>query len=217
MKRFIQGIKNYYDNIKELPRQNNPKFVDITGDLYGKLYVVKYHGLNQHKQSMWLCRCECGNRSIVSTNSLRSGSIKTCGCGSRGVGHYKYNPDLTDEERQAHRDSNGEYKKWRILIRERDRQCIICGSNEKLNSHHMFSYKKYINLRTDTQNGISLCQKHHIEFHQSYLGGTGALCKPSDFTKFVLDRYNDEYNRITEYMNTNKIFINDILPKHLNE
>lgn len=34
---------------------------------------------------MWNCRCKCGNAAIVSTDNLRSGQVKSCGCLGREV------------------------------------------------------------------------------------------------------------------------------------
>ncbi|MBT4817729.1 MAG: HNH endonuclease [Lentisphaerae bacterium] len=29
---------------------------------------------------MWLCRCKCGGRTVVSTGRLRSNAVQSCGC-----------------------------------------------------------------------------------------------------------------------------------------
>lgn len=53
----------------------NLNFVDITGQIFGKLKVVQY--LND---SQWKCICKCGNETIVSTTHLKSGHTSSCGC-----------------------------------------------------------------------------------------------------------------------------------------
>lgn len=54
--------------------------LDLTGQRFGKLVVIKEVGkLNGY--TAWLCKCDCGNEKVVRTNSLRSGSTKSCGCG----------------------------------------------------------------------------------------------------------------------------------------
>ena len=35
---------------------------------------------NKRNSVMWLCKCDCGGESIVSTNGLKSGNTKSCGC-----------------------------------------------------------------------------------------------------------------------------------------
>ena len=62
------------------------KKVDLTGQTYGNLKVLKRSCLrarsdkNPQKQWFWLCRCSCGNTAEVSTNGLRSGHVRSCGC-----------------------------------------------------------------------------------------------------------------------------------------
>lgn len=58
---------------------------DETGNVYGKLTVIAFCGLN-NKYAHWLCRCECGVEIAVRGTGLRYGSHKSCGCS-----YYKAN------------------------------------------------------------------------------------------------------------------------------
>jgi len=50
----------------------------LTGQTFGKLTVISYaHG---GKNSVWNCRCKCGNETKTSTPNLKSGNTKSCGC-----------------------------------------------------------------------------------------------------------------------------------------
>lgn len=51
------------------------KFVDITGERFGKLTVIKYCG-----NSKWLCKCDCGCDTIVRKPDLKNGRTTSCGC-----------------------------------------------------------------------------------------------------------------------------------------
>lgn len=67
-----------------------------------------------------------------------------------------------------HRDS-AEYKKWRLQVYERDNFCCTqCGSKIKLNAHHIKPWKSYPELRYALDNGITLCEKCHIEYHKKH-------------------------------------------------
>lgn len=67
-----------------------------------------------------------------------------------------------------HRDSY-EYKNWRQSVFSRDNfRCTKCGSKEKINAHHILSWKYYPEKRYDIDNGITLCEKCHIQLHQKY-------------------------------------------------
>lgn len=51
------------------------KRIDLTGQKFGKLTVIKYVGGSKH-----LCKCDCGNESIVFTSNLKRNHTKSCGC-----------------------------------------------------------------------------------------------------------------------------------------
>lgn len=54
------------------------KFIDLTGQRFGKLLVIKRVGSDKSKHSTWLCQCDCGNKKIISRSCFRS--TKSCGC-----------------------------------------------------------------------------------------------------------------------------------------
>ena len=56
------------------------KPLDLVGQTFGKLTVVKRIGSNAHGTSMWLCECECGETSIVLASNLMYGTTRSCGC-----------------------------------------------------------------------------------------------------------------------------------------
>jgi hypothetical protein len=56
------------------------KFIDLTGQRFGRLVVIERAENNKFKHSQWLCQCDCGNEKIITKNSLKSGSTKSCGC-----------------------------------------------------------------------------------------------------------------------------------------
>jgi hypothetical protein len=56
------------------------KFIDLTGQRFGRLIVVKKIGTNKNKKIVWLCQCDCGNTIQTLGESLRTGSTKSCGC-----------------------------------------------------------------------------------------------------------------------------------------
>jgi hypothetical protein len=51
------------------------RFIDITGNRYGKLMVIKYTEKNK-----WLCICDCGKEKLIGGSNLRSGGTSSCGC-----------------------------------------------------------------------------------------------------------------------------------------
>lgn len=53
------------------------KFIDITGNKYNMLTVVKRV---EGKIPTWECVCDCGNKTTVRGYNLKSGAVKSCGC-----------------------------------------------------------------------------------------------------------------------------------------
>ena len=60
-----------------------PKKIDLTGQRFGRLRVVAYDRLENHKK-WWVCECQCGNRLIVRKDQLRTGNTTSCGCNRKG-------------------------------------------------------------------------------------------------------------------------------------
>ena len=52
---------------------------DLSGQIFGKLTVVKCHS-NPKGRPRWFCLCDCGNSCIVLTQSLIIGRTRSCGC-----------------------------------------------------------------------------------------------------------------------------------------
>ena len=55
-------------------------FKDLTGKVFEHLTVLEYAGRSKNKQTLWLCRCDCGNEKVILANSLVTGKAKSCGC-----------------------------------------------------------------------------------------------------------------------------------------
>lgn len=62
----------------------NRNVIDLTGNRYGKLTVLKKASPHITKGgayiTMWECQCDCGNKTIVSSQKLRNGHTTSCGC-----------------------------------------------------------------------------------------------------------------------------------------
>ena len=54
--------------------------IDMTGQTFGRMTVLKEDGRSTDGEVMWLCRCACGTLKHVRGRNLRQGHIKSCGC-----------------------------------------------------------------------------------------------------------------------------------------
>ncbi|MBF7029658.1 hypothetical protein [Staphylococcus kloosii] len=120
------------------------------------------------------CKCKkCGKILFIRWNSLRDGH----GCidcwyrEHNGKNHHCYNPDITDKERIIRRlkSEKENQKRWAKEIYKRDwYKCRVCGAEKNKVAHHLNSYHAFPDERYDINNGVTLCRKHHKEFHTQY-------------------------------------------------
>jgi len=69
-----------------------------------------------------------------------------------------------------------QHKDWAKAVKDRDNnKCIICGATTICCSHHLIPWEDE-RFRLDTNNGITLCSKHHSRYgkqispHNDYAG-----------------------------------------------
>lgn len=60
-----------------MPRKN---LNHLEGCIFGRLIVIKEVERGKSGHVQWLCRCECGNETIVTSSNLLKGKVKSCGC-----------------------------------------------------------------------------------------------------------------------------------------
>lgn len=54
--------------------------IDIGGQRFGRLIVLRKVSGGRGKNSGWLCKCKCGKQKIISSKALRNHLTKSCGC-----------------------------------------------------------------------------------------------------------------------------------------
>lgn len=58
------------------------KFIDLTGQRFGRLLVLERAPSNKEGKAMFTCKCDCGNIVYVLGKNLRNQHSKSCGCSS---------------------------------------------------------------------------------------------------------------------------------------
>lgn len=56
---------------------------DLTGDRYGRLVALSLDHIRPSGGAVWRCRCDCGQETLATSNHLRTGTTKSCGCLNR--------------------------------------------------------------------------------------------------------------------------------------
>lgn len=59
-----------------------PKRINIKGERYGRLVVIKSLK-DKNGKTRWRCRCDCGQVKDTGTHQLRGGNTRSCGCLTR--------------------------------------------------------------------------------------------------------------------------------------
>lgn len=74
---------------------------DLTGMEFGKLRATEYAGRDGHGHSLWLCRCACGNETVVPAWRLRSKKTQSCGCSHFANRENRPKPEKPPRKRAA--------------------------------------------------------------------------------------------------------------------
>ena len=113
------------------------KFIDETGNIYGRLTVIS-RAPNKDYRASWLCRCQCGNEVVVIGKDLRSGHTTSCGCYVREISTKnligeKFNSLTVIKRAGTDRNRNA---LWECLC---DCGNIVIVSSKSLQSNHKLS------------------------------------------------------------------------------
>lgn len=95
-----------------VPRKN------ISGKRFGRLTVVR-PDYRTGCTSFWLCKCDCGNETIVSGSDLKSGRTRSCRC---------LHKELLSARQKIHgmTDKHPAYNTWRGMIQRCNYPKHIC-------------------------------------------------------------------------------------------
>lgn len=106
------------------------RVIDMTGQKFNRLTVIKRAGSNNQGKALWECKCDCGNMTMVTGIQLRNSAIKSCGCLQREKTSKISYIDRTGEKignftlLDFHpRTKEQPYPKWRY-------KCNLCGSED---------------------------------------------------------------------------------------
>ena len=129
---------------KEKAREAN--FLDLTGQRFGRLTVIKeadkYISPQGLKFVQWLCKCDCGNDTIVLATNLKKGTTKSCGCYNIEQAKKRLFKDLTGQKFgrltaikpiENHTNSNGKSMMTKWLCR------CDCGNECNVQSGNLLS------------------------------------------------------------------------------
>lgn len=85
---------------------------------------------------------------------------------------------------------------WSQKVRQRDNcKCVVCGSKENLQAHHLLEKHYYPQFANNVDNGITLCRKCHRAAHngsfQPYSSALYPLAIPYEVVWAKIKAYAD--------------------------
>lgn len=63
------------------------RYINRSGQRFGKLVAIEFSGKDRWGNALWICQCDCGNKKVVSGNSLQKENTRSCGCLVKRHGH----------------------------------------------------------------------------------------------------------------------------------
>lgn len=114
----------------------NKKLIDITGQRFGRLTVIRQDGNSKNGSAQWLCICDCGNVKTIRGCNLRFGQTQSCGC---------YQKEQAKRFGNVYKPTHGHsrerlYRVWKSML-------------HRCNSIHSSSYDNY------GARGIKVCDE----------------------------------------------------------
>jgi hypothetical protein len=66
--------------------------------------------------------------------------------------------------------TSSKYEAWRSAVMKRDgRTCVLCGSTDYPNAHHITRWADDYSLRFDVKNGVVVCLACHSRYHGKHM------------------------------------------------
>lgn len=92
------------------------KLIDLKGKRFGRLTVIE-RADTLGKEPKWLCKCDCGNTSVVIGAELRKGNTSSCGCYAREVARETALKNMAGKNRTHGMAGTRLYKIWASMYR----------------------------------------------------------------------------------------------------
>jgi len=137
-----KGLLDYFT-------KHEKKAIDLTGQKFGRLTVIRRNYPNGKNGANWLCKCECGKEKVVNGANLRRGNTKSCGCLQKNYRGFK--PKIASmryvihEYKKSAKERGYEYKLTEEQFAEiTKKDCYYCGAKPSRPSNYQNNNGVYI-------------------------------------------------------------------------
>lgn len=125
--------------------------IDRTGKKYGRLTAVS-QTRNRNGKRYWKCVCDCGGKSVVSSDNLGNGQVRSCGCSRIETKVGEKNPMWLGDKisyRTLHQ--------WVNRRKTKPKFCEICKVKKPVDLANYGGYTR------DLENWKYLCRSCHMK------------------------------------------------------
>jgi hypothetical protein len=182
-------------------RHKNVK--EMSGQRFGRLLVLSYEGSNKFRQSLWKCKCDCGEYVVLPRTRLVSKNTTSCGCANKDAvslpfGIASSNKILSRYKQNAKNRgiafdlSSNEFLSLIVL------DCFYCGA----------SPHKYFEL-TSGNGGISYNGLDRVNNNKGYtLDNAVPCCEKCNYAKrsMTYDEFKNWIFAVSDHMISKEIF-----------
>jgi hypothetical protein len=89
---------------------------NLIGSVFGRLTVLhRTRKITKSRHARWLCHCSCGREITATSNNLRYGAIRSCGCLRKELTSQRFAAVFTHGHTRHGRNSPT-YRSWRSMI-----------------------------------------------------------------------------------------------------
>ena len=152
--------------------------IDLSGQRFGKLFILERVSKDKFSNNLWLCKCDCGNEKLIPTGRFRQGTAKSCGCVRKNINerisilrylYYRY-------KRWAKHDGKEFSLSLDEYIQIVESNCSYCGSKPP----QIFSYRDHKPIISEVfANGID-----RIDSSIGYvIDNVTTCCKACNYSK----------------------------------
>lgn len=170
------------------------KLDDITGKKFNMLTVVKMSDSVNGKRR-WECICDCGNKTIVRGNNLKSGAVKSCGCTKKIAHNRMHGESKTKLYRmwksmiyRCHNPKNHAYKYYGA------RGIIVCNQ-----WHDYLTFKKWVNETRQDPNSTIERKDNNGNYCPENCKWVDAKAQANNRRNNVIIEYKNETHNLTEW------------------
>ena len=184
------------------------KKLELKGKRFGRWTVLEEVSKNIHRQTMWLCICDCGNKAEVIGGNLIAGTSMSCGCfknevtskRSKGKNNPMYgkkgkdSPSFGIPLTQEHKDNISMANKGR-------KQPVLAGSNHDIYYRNRNLMRKNIALYDTYGHQLKQFNFEEVRTHMVLIDGVvykslQVRCNNSDCKKWFVPKRTQVIHRL---------------------